>query len=94
MEDKVCTTCKHYTTNLFCGPCSSCCIREDGTFSGWEPAMTQEEFKTEMEELATSDRLDEEERHRAMDHLMCEVLRSLGYGDGIDIFDNTAKWYA
>lgn len=37
---------------------------------------------------------DEEDQHIDADELMCNVLRSLGYGDGIDIFDSMHKWYA
>lgn len=35
-----------------------------------------------------------EDGHMIMDDLMCELLRELGYGEGIDIFENTHKWYA
>ena len=37
---------------------------------------------------------DKEDRHRVMDRLMCDLLRKLGYGDGIDVFEKTSKWYA
>lgn len=36
---------------------------------------------------------DTAERHIAMDNLMCELLQELGYGEGIDIFENSDKWY-
>lgn len=32
--------------------------------------------------------------HLAMDNLMCDVLRRLGYGDGVDIFEDSGKYYA
>ena len=32
--------------------------------------------------------------HLAMDNLMCDVLRRLGYGGGVDIFENSGKYYA
>ena len=32
--------------------------------------------------------------HLAMDNLMCDLLRDLGYGDGIDIFEDSGRWYA
>lgn len=38
--------------------------------------------------------LDEEDCHVAMDRLMTEVLESLGYSKGIEIFWDTPKWYA
>ena len=37
---------------------------------------------------------DEETVHVAMDELMCDVLEYLGYGEGVEIFKNTPKWYA
>lgn len=37
---------------------------------------------------------DEEACHRKMDNLMCATLRTLGYGEGVDIFLDTPKYYA
>lgn len=37
---------------------------------------------------------DEEVCHEKMDELMCETLRDLGFGEKVDIFENTPKWYA
>lgn len=48
--------------------------------------LTPEEFKNAM---ALIDHV-----HRMMDELMATMLSSLGYKDGIDIFDRTMKWYA
>lgn len=60
--------------------------------------MTPEEFEARMlqikEKMETDPWIDEEETHGEMDALMENVLRSLGYGAGCDIFDNTPKWYA
>ena len=97
MKNKTCTTCKHIRRGLFVQPCRDCHISEDNMFSGWEQKldlMTPEKFKLEMNELATSSSLDKEDRHILMDALLCEVLRSIGYDDGIDIFEATSKWYA
>ena len=60
-----------------------------------EIAITPEEFAKRMQGIKElySDFHDTDERHIAMDNLMCELLRELGYGEGIDIFDNTSKWY-
>lgn len=52
--------------------------------------MTPEEFKQAM---ADAEQYGVEEDHLAMDDIMCTLLRSLGYGEGIDIFDNIDKWY-
>lgn len=62
--------------------------------------MTPDEFAKKMKKI--SDNLkyqndayyDEEDAHMQMDDLMSDLLRQLGYGEGIDIFDNTSKWYA
>lgn len=60
--------------------------------------MTPEEFKEAMKNaIVTYDfngELDEELTHVVMDNTMCDLLRSLGYGEGIDIFCNTPKWYS
>lgn len=37
---------------------------------------------------------DEEDCHFEMDVLMSDLLISLGYGEGVEIFNNTDKWYA
>ncbi len=54
--------------------------------------MDPKEFAEKMKAIA--DERDTERGHIKMDDLMCELLRSLGYGDGIDIFDDVPKWYA
>jgi hypothetical protein len=54
--------------------------------------MTPDEFKARMEEVLLVGSC--EYRHEDADDLMCEVLRSLGYGDGVDIFEKMEKWYA
>lgn len=63
-----------------------------------EKIITPEEFEERMlkiqKKLETDPWIDEEETHGEMDQLMEDVLRSLGYGAGCDIFDNTPKWYA
>lgn len=95
--NKTCMTCEHCGLALFENPCHDCYLMKDGSFSGWEfksGSMDPEAFKNAMNELATSSSLDKEDRHILMDALMCEVLRSLGYDDGIDIFEATSKWYA
>ena len=64
--------------------------------------MTPEEFKDEMIRLRDekcgythySDYIDKETRHFNMDMLMVKTLRDLGYGEGVDIFVKTDKWYS
>lgn len=38
--------------------------------------------------------IDQEDAHRMADKLMCDVLRHLGFGAGVEIFENMPKWYA
>lgn len=75
------------------------CPYYTGTICLDTPAMTPEEFKKKMEELkpdpdSKSYCCDVEDNHKKMDDVMCELLRSLGYGEGIDIFEAAEKWYA
>ena len=51
--------------------------------------MTPEEFAKAMRKI--SDNLN---AHLEMDRVMADLLRQLGYGEGIDIFENTNKWYS
>jgi hypothetical protein len=65
---------------------------KNGNFSEWEhklDPMGPEVFKSTMEELAESNSLTRDARHKEMDSLMCKVLKSIGYGDGVDIFEKT-----
>jgi len=54
--------------------------------------LTPQEFAEKMKNISMND--DTEMGHVNMDNLMCEVLESLGYKEGIDVFRNTGKWYA
>lgn len=60
--------------------------------------MTPEEFKQAMADVYHEhwrpNHYDEEDGHIAMDTIMCDLLRDLGYGEGIDIFKSAHKWYA
>ena len=55
--------------------------------------MSPEEFAREMDELQHNYSHDQGERHFLMDDLMASVLRSLGYGEGIDFFEGTDRQY-
>ena len=37
---------------------------------------------------------DEEDSHRLADDYMCNLLKELSYGEGVDIFENMPKWYS
>ena len=62
--------------------------------------LTPAEFAIAMRKIENGEAYDDdrmydcEDQHIDADRLMCNVLRSLGYGDGIDIFDSMYKWYA
>ena len=57
-------------------------------------AITPEQFAERMRSIYEEDGHDEETEHLNMDNYMCDVLRSLGYDEGVDIFDGTDKWYS
>ena len=57
--------------------------------------MTPEEFAKKMREIFPENGYyDSEVAHVDADELMEEVLISLGYGDGVEIFREASKWYA
>ena len=53
--------------------------------------LEPQEFAEKMKSLAMDN--DPEVVHSNMDVLMCETLKALGYEEGIEIFENTDKWY-
>ena len=57
-----------------------------------EDIMTPEEFKDKMEEISRNP--DTETAHADGDELMMNLLESLGYSEGVQIFDLMSKWYA
>lgn len=56
--------------------------------------MNPEEFYEKMLKLKKDFGDDVEEVHAKMDDLLCEILTTLGYGDGVEIFNETGKWYS
>lgn len=66
-----------------------------------QKVMAPEEFAKAMKKVSdnlndpTGDTYyDEADAHREMDGIMADLLRQLGYKEGIDIFKNTNKWYS
>jgi hypothetical protein len=55
--------------------------------------MSPDEFKSRMRWVYRTP-VDVESAHIAADDLMCELLRSLGYGGGITVFEESPKWYS
>jgi hypothetical protein len=58
-----------------------------------EKPMSPDEFKSRMRWIYRSP-VDVESAHVAADALLCEMLRSLGYGDGVAVFEGSTKWYS
>ena len=56
--------------------------------------MDAEGFRDYMTFLFESYKHDQEVMHDKMDELMCALLRSMGYEDGVKIFVDAPKWYA
>lgn len=44
--------------------------------------------------LQERDPSDEETLHVNADRLLCDMLRKLGYGDVVDLYDKVNKYYA
>lgn len=55
---------------------------------------TPQEFRREMELIKYANSDDLELVHVKMDDLMCRVLDELGYGEGVNVFEQTTKYYA
>lgn len=58
-----------------------------------KPLYTPAEFAALMREHFAGD-YDKECAHSNADRDMCELLRSLGYGEGADVFEAAPKWCA
>lgn len=56
------------------------------------PRMTPQEFRKKMLECDASG--DTEAAHGEADELMCDLLESMGYGDGVEVYREMNKWYA
>jgi hypothetical protein len=55
--------------------------------------ISPKEFADEMRRIAEKN-TDEEMCHIEMDDYICDVLRQLGFEEGVAIFEDTPKWYA
>ena len=63
-------------------------------------AVTSQEFARRMKEIGgipiegqERTYYDPEGGHEKADSLLCEALRDLGYGEGVEIFETLEKWY-
>jgi DNA-binding ferritin-like protein (Dps family) len=55
--------------------------------------MTPKEFAEKMKKIFKGD-YSVGNAHEDADDLMCNLLKSLGYEEGIENFENAKKWYA
>ena len=67
-------------------------VRTYPIVSADRPTLTPEEFAEKMAGIAKNG--DEERKHVAADSIMCELLKSLGFGEGVGIFEDMDKWYS
>ena len=58
------------------------------------PYMTPNEFLTELQKIYLNYGSDLEGSHLEMDGLMCNILDSLGYTEGVEFFNICNKWYS
>jgi len=54
--------------------------------------ITPEEAAQRMREINKNG--DTEGAHCEADDLLCEILKELGFGEAVEIFENMDKWYA
>lgn len=51
-------------------------------------------FAEKMQQIADDPEMDTEQGHVRADALMCELLKKLGYEDGVAIYEAMSRWYA
>ena len=91
----LCKSCFHYSACVELDYEDHMCDMTEADCAQYISVMTPEKFAEEMRELSEEcSHGDPELAHVRMDELMCKVLKTLGYGEGVDIFDNAHKWYA
>jgi len=57
-----------------------------------DDVLTPDGFKMEMRRLSGCK--DQEVRHQVADNVMCDILKELGYEEGVRIFRDMRKWYS
>ena len=55
---------------------------------------TTENFKEAMVKAKQKWDDDTEMSHIEMDSIMCDLLKHLGYGEGVEVFKAQKRWYA
>ncbi len=56
--------------------------------------MASAEFLKKMKTIFHEKGYDEEKAHSSADRLMCQLLRQLGYEEGVVVFEHAKKWYS
>jgi len=56
--------------------------------------MTPQEFADKIRAIEETHGGDNEAMHSEADDLMCKLLREMGYGEGIAIYEEWTRWYA
>ena len=69
------------------------CMSDEKRFDQ-DHRLTPEEFLVCLKRLWLQHGNDKERAHIAMDYLMCNLLESLGYGEGVEFFIKCEKWYS
>lgn len=54
----------------------------------------QELLESYTEQLNQYKNLDPEQAHSLADECLCEILRDLGFGKLVDVYNEIEKWYA
>ena len=74
------------------GPFKECEIPKNDTIR--TKYMSPYEFAEKMWRIKVDQESTPEYRHADADDLMCELLKGLGYGDGVRHFEDMEKWYS
>lgn len=56
--------------------------------------ISPDEFRDMMIEIRERNDGEAEMTHICMDIFMCETLKLLGYGEGVEVFEKQDKWYS
>jgi hypothetical protein len=59
-----------------------------------EKEFSAKGFANEMRRIQRAFEDTPDQCHALMDECMCHLLRELGYGEGIDIYEDTERWYS
>ena len=78
---------------LTCPHCESTALEEYYP-EEYTPDYTPHEFLKEMKSIAADKTEGDGCHHLWADDLMCDLLRSLGYGEGVEVFERIYKRYA